>query len=268
MAVPVVAAQVLRHPDALVASLRFVRTVLSDFFWLQFSVRLGLRRVPVVDVDHPLDRLVPFQPERVGVYLDFIAFWIRPMGDVRRRLGARAQHRAAVEFLGLIRRCYDEAAQVYATTMSTTRRPRYLKGRFLAIHAFDPHLLCVPSLHIIVVALTWSFYRRLDAELGARLFGGAVAIADTVLYIKQHSVNCIPAALYALGRITPEAFTEADVVAFIEALFADEDAVPAADARAIRDHVLATWRALVADGAADATWQPAVLRFLARIDAA
>ena len=49
---------------------------------------------------------------------------------------------------------------------------------------------------------------------------------------------------------------------------ANLDAVPAADARAIRDHVLATWRALVADGAADATWQPAVLRFLARIDAA
>ncbi|WP_282005074.1 hypothetical protein [Propioniciclava sinopodophylli] len=258
----------IRHRDPAAAAARFVTTVLTDFFWLQFSVRLGLRRVRVVDVDHPLDALVPFEPARVGVYLDFIAFWIRPLDDVRRLHGATAQRRAAVEFLGLIRRCYQEAAEVYGTTMSTTRRPRYLRGRFLAIHAFDPHLLCVPSLHIMVVVLAWTFYRRLDAALGARLFGGAVAIADTVLYIKQHSVNCIPAALYAMGRITPDDVTEADVEAFTAALFADTASVAPDAAAAIRAHVLETWRALVADGASDSSWQPAVLRLLAELDRA
>ena len=277
MPVPVIAAQVVRHPDALGAAVAFIRTVLADFFALQFSVRLGLRRVPVVDVDHPLDAGVPFSPDRVGAYLDFIAFWIRPLGDIRRRFGARAQRRAAVEFLGLIDRCYREAAVVYRTTMSTTKRPRHLRGRFLAIHAFDPHLLCVPSLHIMVVVLTWTFYRRTHralgahaataAELDAGLFAGAVEIAETVLYIKQHSVNCIPAALYAMGRITPDDVTEADVLAFTSALFADSPSVAPDDVAAIQQHVLVTWRGLVADGAGDATWQPAVLRFLAGIAA-
>lgn len=275
--VPVVAAQVLSHPDALPATAAFVRTVLTEFFALQFSVRLGFRTVPVVDVDHPLDERVPFVPDRIGAYLDFIAFWIRPLGDIRRRYGGRAQRRVAVEFLGLIRQCYQESSGVYSRTMSTTRRPRYLKGRFLAIHAFDPHLLCVPSLHIMIVVLTWTFYRRTHRELGADpatasaldapLFAGAVEIAETVLYIKQHSVNCIPAALYAMGRITPGDVTETDVLEFTAALFADSPVVAPEAVVEIQAHVLATWRELVADGAADATWQPAVLRFLARIDA-
>ena len=275
---PVVAAQVLRHPDALGAAAGFVRTVLTDFFALQFSVRLGLRNIPVVDVDHPLDDRVPFCPDRVGTYLDFIAFWIRPLGDLRRRFGARAQREAAVEFLGLITRAYREAAGVYSHAMSTTRRPRHLRGRFLAIHAFDPHLLCVPSLHVMVVVLTWTFHRRAHRELGADavtakaldapLFAGAVAITETVLYIKQHSVNCIPAALYAMGRLTPDDLSEADVREFIRALFVDSPVVSPGDVAAIQQHVLDTWRALVADGAGDATWQPAVLRFLAHLDSA
>lgn len=255
----------LRHPDALAAALRLVGTVLRDFFVLQFAARLGLRRIPVVSVDHPLDATVPFRPESVGVYLDFIAFWIRPLADVRRRFGASAQLRAAIAFMDLVRRCYAEAAGVYRQTLSTTRRPRHLKGRFLTIHAFDPHLMCVPSLHVMIVVATWVFHRRLDADLGARVFPGAAAIAESVLLVKQHSVNCIPAALYALGHLMPGDLSEADVEAFVAALFADDAAVAPSDAAAIREHVWSLWQSLQADGANDATWQPAVLRFLARL---
>lgn len=263
----------LQDPAAFAAAARFVRTVVKDFFWLQFSVRLGVRKVPIVWVDHALDAAVPFEPDKIGVYLDFIAFWIRPLGLIGERFGRDAQRRYTTEYLALIERCYREAADVYAATMSTTRRPRYLKGRFLTIHLFDPHYLCVPSLHVMIVVLTHTFFRRAFAELGAseaevaavsgELFDGAVAITETVLYIKQHSVNCIPAALYAMARITPDAVTDADAAAYVAALFADAPSVAAGDVAAIRAHVSEVYGQLVADGASDNDWTPAVRRLVA-----
>lgn len=270
--VPRVLAQSLRSAETMGAASAFVRTVLKDFFWLQFSVKWGARSVPIVSVDHPLDDRIPFVPEQVGPYLDFVAFWIRPMGYIGRRFGADAQRRYSVEFLELIERCYAEAAQVYRVRMSTTRRPRYLRGRFLAIHLFDPHYLCVPSLHVMIVVLTWTFYRRALAELGVtgdeaaalegELFDGAVAITESVLLIKQHSVNCVPAALYAMSRITPAEVTPAEVAAFTDRLLRDAPGVDAADAAEVRTFIHGTFARLTQDGAADADWPATVRRFL------
>lgn len=276
----------------------FAGTVVRRFFWLQFSVKLRLRRVDVVNVDHPLDAAVPFTPARIAAYSDFISFWIRPLGLVGERFGRAAQRRYTNEYLRLITRCYREAAEVYAARMTTTRRPKYRRGGFLVIHLFDPHLLCVPSLHVMVVVLTQAFFRRVWAEMGAppdgaetlhgELFSGAVAITESVLYIKQHSVNCLPAALYGMSRILPADVTGADVDEFVDALFAGagagdvpadavnvsaedvtaEDAatadVAAEDAEAIREHIREVFAGLVADGAADPDWMPAVRRFVAR----
>lgn len=265
----------LRSPDAVAAALSFVRTALTDFFWLQFRVKWRLRRVPVVSVDHPLDAGVPFSPDRIDAYLDFVAFWIRPLGHIGRRFGQEAQYRYTVEFLELIERCYREAADVYRDQMSTTRRPRYYKGRFLAIHLLDPHYLCVPSLHVMVVVLAWTFYRRAFAELGAdaeeaaalnrELFDGAAEITETVLYIKQHSVNCIPAALYAMSRITPGDFTPADAAAFMERLFVDAPAVSDTDAAGIRESIRDTFDRLTDEGRSDAEWAAPVRRMLASL---
>lgn len=269
---PAVAVRAMRHPDILGAITDFVGTVVREFFWLQFSVRWGLRKVPIIDVDHPLDDEVPFTPDKVGVYADFIALWIRPLGYIGRRFGDEAQRRYAVEFLRLIEQCYREAADVYRVRMSTTRRPRYYRGRFLTIQAFDPHYLCVPSLHVMVVVLTYTFYRRAFAELGVtgseaddldrELFGGAVEITESVLYIKQHSVNCLPAALYAMSRITPEAVTASEVDAFIGRLFVDTPLLAGdADGR-IRTFIRQTYDRLTVDGTTEADWTAAVRRFL------
>ena len=126
--VPAIALRALRHPATALGVARFVGTVLKDFFALQFAVKLGLRRVPVVDVDHPLDARIPFTPERIATYLDFISFWIRPLGWIARTHGPRAFVTHGVRFLGLIDRCYREAAEVYRAGMTTTRRPRYYRG--------------------------------------------------------------------------------------------------------------------------------------------
>jgi len=256
----------------LTAAATFARTVVMEFFLLQFAVKWGLRKTPIVSVDHPLDETVPFTPERVGVYLAFVAFWIRPRGYIRARFGRDAERRYAVAFLALIDRCYREAARVYRVSMSTTRRPAYRRGRFRAIPLLDPHYLCVPSLHVMGVVLAYTFYRRAFAELGVdgdeaadldrELFGGAVEITETVLYIKQHSVNCIPAALYAMATITPDDVTPAEVGAFVDRLFRDSPGVAEGDAARIRAHVRDTYAGLVADGGEASDWVDPVVRLL------
>lgn len=254
------------------AAIKYVRTVLRDFFFLQFAVKFGFKKIVIVPVDHPLDKTVPFTPERVPVYLDFVAFWIRPLGYIRRRFGKKAGTKYALEFLPVLERCYREAARSYRFRMTTTDRPKYYRGKFLTIHLFDPHYLCVPSLHIIIVVLAYTFYRRAFAELcenGAErealdreLTDGALAIAETVLYIKQHSVNCIPAALYTMTRITPEAVTPEEVSAFIARLFADAPDIDARDAERIRSHISDLYEKLFLEGMQDEDWITPIHRWL------
>lgn len=250
----------------------YLKTVFRDFFALQFSVKFGFKKIPVINVDHPLDATVPFTPNRVSVYLDFVAFWIRPLGYIRKRYGRKAGVLYTARFLALIDRCYRDAAQVYRFRMTTTKRPKYYKGNFRIIHMFDPHLLCVPSLHVIIVTLAYTFYRVAFQELGMKeeeasalnkeLFDGAVAITETVLYIKQHSVNCIPAALYALTRIWPEEVTPNFVVDFINSLFAGADDVAPRDVTLIRAYITDMYEELFLEGCHDSDWITPLQRWL------
>ena len=252
----------------------YIHTVITEFFLLQFSVKLGFRKIPILNVDHPLDDTVPFTPEKVSVYLDFVAYWIRPLGYIGKRFGRDAQIEYTKRFLELVDRCYRDAACIYRFRMTTTKRPHYHKGKFLTIHLFDPHYLCVPSLHVIIVVLAYTFYRKAFAELGMEgeeadtlnreLYEGAVAITETVLYIKQHSVNCIPAALYAMTRITPEEVTPVEVTRFIASLFANSTDVTAENVAKIREHISFLYEELFLEGCHDDSWITPLQRLLNR----
>lgn len=61
-------------------------------FLLQFSVKLGFRKIPITHVDHHLDDSVPFDPTKVHVYLDFVNFWIRPMSFMLKRFGVKKRY--------------------------------------------------------------------------------------------------------------------------------------------------------------------------------
>lgn len=250
----------------------YLHTVMRDFFGLQFAVKFGFTHIPVLTIDHQLDKKVPFAPEKVPVYLDFVAFWVRPLGYIGRRFGKEAQLKYSREFLALIDLCYREAAEVYRFRMTTTQRPKYHKGQFLIIHLFDPHLLCVPSLHVIIVVLAYTFYRRAFAELGMEqnemetlnkeLFEGALEITETVLYIKQHSVNCIPAALYAMTRITPNEATPTEIVRFIENIFAGTTDILPEDIKKIREYISDMYEELFLEGCSDSSWITPLQRWL------
>jgi hypothetical protein len=53
----------------------------------------------------------------------------------------------------------------------------------------------------------------------------AVEITESILFMKQHSVNCIPAALFFMSRLRPD-FAEDEALTFIDNLFADNDSAP------------------------------------------
>ncbi|MDR2193831.1 MAG: hypothetical protein LBP19_05110 [Treponema sp.] len=241
---------------------------LYNFFFRQYASALR-RNIPVVNVEHPLDEKIPFLPRKVGVYLDFVSFWIRTAGFLNRAYPH--QKTVTADFIVSIGRLYKTAAGVYAECLSTTKRPFYVGAfRFALIHAFDPHLMCIPSLHVMVVIRTYTTFAGIVrnfsdsntyAKQAAELRGRALAITEAVLYVKQHSVNCVAAAMYAMSRFDPPLFTEQEAEAFTADLFTDAT-LPSADASRIRKHILDLYRRFLDQGRQCADWTKPLLAFL------
>ena len=257
-------------------TVRTLCVIANEFFFLQFFEKFGILKIPVVHVDHPLDSRIPFTPGKVGVYLDFVKFWGRPLTMLLKRFGVIKASVLMKKWMLLFRKLYVCSGQVYRYKLSTTRRPMYKENRhFRMIHTFDPHYLCVPSLHIATVALTYGFYRKLfrderftEAEVAQwekEIYEGAIAISETVLYIKQHSVNCIPAALYMVSENFGDYFSIEDAIAFVGDMFTSvepEIAVAADDIEKIRNHIDFIYERFLLEGRACLNWYEPVRRFL------
>ncbi len=220
---------------------RCVLNVLVWFFWPQMQARFFGRFRPVVSVDHPLDSEIPFDARYAPLYLSFIDLWmnaayaplrITRRGTARERLIGR---RYAADFVDGISDLYVRAGHIYTNTQSTTIRPAADDWHARFIRFFDPHLHCVPSLHVWAVVYSWAKTRELVrsvpelsglADSVDYLRGQAVAITDSILFMKQHSLNCIYTSLHTMTKIYPE-FTTEDADAFCLDLLQD----PAIDRR-------------------------------------
>lgn len=216
-------------PRLFLALTRYLYTVSRYFFLAQYRFRARPSLVPLVSIDHELDELVPFEPERVGIYLGFIHIWVAALSYARKRLG-RISNAELASFLDGLSLTYLEAYGVYRRCVSTTRRPPQAANASLGmIYTVDPHLFCLPSLHVMIVNYAWLRFREIYRALGREeegrdawedLYRQAVLITDTVVYVKQHSVSCIPAALFMTTRMRPD-FGPDLAFAFIEKLFLD-----------------------------------------------
>jgi hypothetical protein len=242
---------------------RCITSIFYHFFFCQH--RAALRRkfkigeqIPVSQVDHQLDILIPFSPGWIVVYLDFVGLWVRMLGFLLSCFGKGALD-AMTGFLDTMGKLYRFAGEVYQKNLSTTRRPFYIRRpRFLLIHLVDPHLMCIPSLHVMVVIFTYTSFRRimksLDAEgrfsvRVAECFRGALDITEAILYVKQHSVNCVAAAMYAMSCFDGAAFPPEEAESFTARLFTGESprtaALPRLDPEAaerVREHILGLYR--------------------------
>ena len=217
------------------ALIKCVSSIFYNFFFCQHRAAFLPGRIPVTTADHPLDEKIPFVPSWVTIYLDFVQFWIRMLSFLLRRYGRRVFTQVR-DFIISMGRLYAYAAEVYMQNLSTTSRPFYIKTpRFFLIHLADPHLMCIPSLHVMVVIYTYTMFAEIVKILGEEenlkeqileVKQGALAISQAILFVKQHSVNCIPAALYAMTCYSPNLFTPHDAGAFTDLLFS-----PAPDKR-------------------------------------
>ena len=279
-------------------TIRCIKSIFYNFFFRQYRAALLPGRVPVSKVDHPLDLKIPFVPAWVTIYLDFVTFWIRMLSFLLRMYG-RKVYGEARDFIVSMGRLYAFAAESYGKNFSTTDRPFYIaRPRFFLIHLVDPHLMCIPSLHVMVVIRTYTKFAAILRSLGEaekraaqieEIKRGALAIAQAILFVKQHSVNCISAALYAMTCFDGELFPPEEAEAFVDLLFGPPETtrpkkrlpnygvrpcaspktkLPAEDIVELKAHIIGLYRNFLAEGkalgvvSAEKGWEKPLLRFL------
>lgn len=251
----------------------YLKTVILDFFFLQFKVKWGWKKIRTVQVITPIDNYIPFRPEYSDTYLDFINFWIRPLNFIILRFGRRRALPHLANFMSAIGTTYYEATRVYKICMSTTPRfPAGTNKNLKRIYRLDPHLLCVPSLHIAVVVLTYCFFSQVFRQekmsqdefeqYERELWQGALEIGETVLYIKQHSVNCIPAALYMMTYLLKGQFTIQNAVDYIDGLFVSSSEISPEQLKEIHAHIHYMFDRFILEGCNEEDWTIPVLRWL------
>jgi|GEM_PF-205381 len=270
--------------------LKCVPSIFINFFGRQFLASFLPGKIPVSKVDHILDKKIPFKPSWVAIYIDFIQFWIRMLTFFLRRYGRKA-YAPVRDFIYSIGRIYECAAEVYTKNLSTTERPFYIaRPRFFLIHMADPHLMCIPSLHVMIAVHSYTMFSVIAKKLGAEeklkeqieeMKHGALAICQAILFVKQHSVNCIPTALYAMTCFDPVNFPRDEAERFTNQLFsppprADESlrkikVHPAAspitkineeDKTEIRSHILSLYNQFLSERDESRPWYEPLLKFL------
>jgi len=278
------------------AVIRCIISVAYNFFFRQYRAALLPGRVPVSRVDHPLDLKIPFVPSWVTIYLDFVSYWIRMLGFLLHVYRRRA-YDAVREFLISMSRLYIFAAKIYQKNFSTTDRPFYIaRPRFFVIHLLDPHLMCIPSLHVMVVVWTYTKFTailrsfndagRYSAQI-EEMKQGAIAITHAILFVKQHSINCIAASLYAMTRFCGELIPPQEAEAFINLLFweapppctlhtmsanykvrpwaAPRTKIPGEDASIIKTHIISLFRRFLEEGKTAQEWEEPLLNFMGQM---
>lgn len=251
---------------------KFLWSMLKSFVFMQNLQKWHILKIPVKHVDHKLDEKVPFRPELLGIYMDFISYWTRPMMMLCKRYGIWNGPKHCGEYLRYLALTYNEAYKMYSHSLTTTYRPKTTDKKIKRMRKADPHFLCVPSLHIAIVCLTFSFYKMFFEREGfteeektkwnKEIYEYGVKIAETVLYVKQHSVNCIPAAIYMMTVIAPDIFTTDDGVDFINQLFKNASDVSEKDRKDIIDHIQYIYERFILEEIQEDDWVTPVKRWL------
>jgi hypothetical protein len=99
---------------------------------------------------------------------------------------------------------------------------------------------------------------------------GAARITEAILYVKQHSVNCVAAAMYAMSRFDPALFPPGEAEEFAARLFLEPSSVrgtppgiPTEDGKIVRDHIIALYRRFMDESPGPGeNWGAPLLRFL------
>ena len=247
---------ILRHGRLRHRGIQVFRAAVRQFFLPQFQSRLfpGIR--PVAVVSHPADDCLPFVPGLFRRYLAYFSVWLRTLSYLYRIYGKIVLGDIERMMLDVVR-LYEASGKVYRRCQSTTtsRRSAPANPFFLLITAFDPHLHCIPSLHVLTICYNYHRTRQITTRLdpggvtGCRLtawtYAAALRITEAVLLVKQHSLIDIGPSLFLLSRIFPD-YDAGEIRSFVSDLFADTSLVDLRTARRVRAAILASYQEMQA----------------------
>lgn len=268
------AIRVFFHLESAGAAWTFIGAILRDFFFLQMAQALHITKRPVIYVDTELDEKIPFTPSYVKTYMSFVPYFIKPMSYIVKRLGIKKAAPYLKLFLGYLTLLYKSASSIYRFSMTTTHRPRYFKKlKFITIHLFDPHLLCVPSLHVAIASGTYAWFRQFfktgiipqkEAESHLEeIKKQAIAIIESVLLVKQHSVNCIPTALYMItSTMNKSFFTPEDATLFINSFFNTTPEISPETRKELQDYFAYMYERIYTEKYYNSNWQDSIKHWL------
>jgi hypothetical protein len=121
----------------------------------------------------------------------------------------------------------------------------------------------------MVVIFTYTQFRKTLRSLGdegrfapqiREMKNGALAISEAILFVKQHSVNCIAAAMYAMTCFDGGLFPPEEAEEFASRLFVLS--LPPEDGEAVRNHITGLYRRFLAEGETAKDWKGPLLDFL------
>lgn len=261
-----------------IASCKIVYNVCHNFFFLQWRQKFHLTHRPVINVNTKTDEKIPFSPEYVRIYLSFVQFFIKPFDLIYKRLGLIKGRKYASRSICFISNLYKNAASIYKFSMSTTPRPNYKESKeFRTIHGWDPHYLCVPSLHVAIASGVYIWYKQLFQEMiqqnlisqeeadrrSQEFRREGISIIESVLFVKQHSVNCIPTALYMVSRTMEENGAKAvNFESYIHDIFAGEDSLSPETKKELQEYFSSLYNKLMEEGTHAEQWQTPVKRWI------
>jgi len=114
----------------------------------------------------------------------------------------------------------------------------------------DPHLHCIPSLHVLIASYTYLSLRRVPGQghreaddPAARAYRGALLVIRSILLVKQHSLADIGPSLFTLTALFP-AYGEKWVAQLVGDLFPGIPGIPGRARARLREAVLSDYREL------------------------
>jgi len=247
---------ILRHRRLRQRGIQVFKAALREFFLPQFLSLLfpGIR--PVAVISHPLDDSLPFDPRLFHRYLGYFTVWMKTLSGLYRIYGNPALEDIE-EMMRGVARLYDAAGRVYRHCQSTTtsRRTAPANPYFLLVFLFDPHLHCIPSLHILTICYNYHQASRTvmrrdpygvsGSRLSAAAYRAALRITEAILLVKQHSLLDIGPSLFLLSRLFPE-YGEREIRRFVSDLFADTSVLEPCAAAQARQVILKSYEQLLA----------------------
>jgi hypothetical protein len=263
---------ILRHGRLLKRGIEVFAAAVREFFLPQFLSRLlpGIR--PVAVISHPADDALPFDPSLFRRYLGYFTVWLKTLSCLYGIYGKTALGDIEKMMQDVVR-LYDAAGRVYRHCQSTTtsRLPAPANPYFLLIVLFDPHLHCIPSLHVLTICYNYHRTRKITArldfggepgkQLAAQTYEAALRITEAILLVKQHSLLDIGPSLFLLSRLFPD-YDDREIRRFVSDLFADTSVLDPRTASLIRSVILTSYEQLCALQRGDSTATDALLAYL------